>query len=420
MYKDTMPQELSAFRKEWRMWYAGIDWADTHHDALVIDESGQQVSSLRISHTPEGLSQLIDCLSRIAPSKEQMACIIETNHGLLIAALLEAGFAVYPVNPKTVDRRRSASGAKTDAIDAYLLAKTGRSDLADLRQLKPDSALVVELKALTRDQDGLIQSQTRLVNQLTACLKAYYPAALKLFTKLHQRSTLIFLQAYSTPEAAQAASVAEIETVLRKGHHSNPTKIARQIWQTLQQPHLQADAITTRTKSRLMLALVSQLLPLIEQIAQYNKEIDTLFLTHEDHEIFESLPRAGRHLAPRLLAEIGDDRSRYHNASSLQALGGTSPVLYQSGMYSKAHRRLGCIKPLRNALHQFAWQRTQSEPWARDYYQRKRAEGKSHTVAVRALANVWVRIIFAMWVHQRCYESTTFEQAQRQHARKAA
>ena len=115
-----------------------------------------------------------------------MACLIETTHGLLITALLDAGLAVYPVNPKTVDRQRKPSGAKTDAIDAYLLAKTGRSDLADLRRLAPDSPVVQELKALTRDQDGLIQSQTRLVNQLTACLKAYYPVALELFTKLQQ------------------------------------------------------------------------------------------------------------------------------------------------------------------------------------------------------------------------------------------
>lgn len=143
--------------------------------------------------------------------------------------------------------------------------------------------------------------------------------------------------------------------------------MAPQIFERLHQPHLQADAVMTRTKARLLLVLVSQLLPLIEQIAQYDKEIDTLFLTHEDHTIFASLPRAGKRLAPRLLAEIGDDRERYQDASSLQALGGTSPVLFQSGMYSKAHRRLGCIKPLRNALHQFAWQTTQSEAWARDY-----------------------------------------------------
>lgn len=404
------------------MWYAGIDWADRHHDALVIDEKGRQVGSLRVDHTPQGMSRLNTFLEQIigTASKEQMACLIETTHGLLIAHLLEAGWPVYPVNPRTVDRRRSASGAKTDTIDAYLLAKTGRGDFADLHRLTPDSEKVAELKLLTRDQDALIQTQTRLVNQLTACLKAYYPVALELFSKVQQHTPLVFLQTYPTPQAAQAASRDQITQVLKKAGHPNPLGVAPKIAERLHQPHLQADAVITRTKSRLMLALVSQLLPLIEQIAQYDKEIDTLFLTHEDHELFESLPRAGQRLAPRLLAEIGDDRQRYQDASSLQALGGTSPVLYQSGMYSKAHRRLGCIKPLRNALHQFAWQTTQSEPWARNYYHRKRAQGKSHTVAVRALANVWVRIIFAMWGRHQCYEAATFEQAQQQHARKVA
>jgi hypothetical protein len=97
-----------------------------------------------------------------------MACSIETTHGLLMASLLEAGWPVYPVTPRTVDRRGSASGAKTDTTLAYLLAKTGRADLADLHRLTPDSEKIAELKVLTRDQAGLIQRQTRLVNQLTA------------------------------------------------------------------------------------------------------------------------------------------------------------------------------------------------------------------------------------------------------------
>jgi transposase len=404
------------------MWYVGIDWADTHHDAVVIDEKGHQVGSLRVDHNPEGMTKLNTFLQQIigAESKEQMACIIETTHGLLIAHLLEAGWPVYPVNPRTVDRRRAASGAKTDTIDAYLLAKTGRADLADLHRLTPDNEKITELKLLTRDQDALIQMQTRLVNQLTACLKAYYPVALDLFAKLQQKCTLLFLQTYPTPQQAMAASVQHIKEVLKQAKYPNAQDRAATIYERLHQPHLQADAVITRAKARLMLVLVSQLLPLIEQIAQYDKEIETLFLTHKDHEIFESLPRAGKRLAPRLLAEIGDDRKRYQDASSLQALGGTSPVLFQSGMYAKAHRRLGCIKPLRNALQQFAWQTTLSEPWAREYYQRKRAEGKSHSVAVRALANVWVRIIFAMWLHHQCYQAATFEQAQQLHARRAA
>jgi hypothetical protein len=56
-----------------------------------------------------------------------------------------------------------------------LLAKTGRADFADLRRLNPDSEQIQELKTLTRDQDSLIQMQTRLVNQLTACRKRVLP-----------------------------------------------------------------------------------------------------------------------------------------------------------------------------------------------------------------------------------------------------
>ena len=186
------------------MFYAGIDWADQKHDALVRDCANRKLGAIRVAHSPEGLAKLDAWLAQLLgqQNKDQMACIIKTKHGLLIAFLLEHGWPVYPVNPRTVDRKRSASGAKTDTIDAYLLAKTGRADLADLHRLTPDSEQVAELKLLTRDQSALIQMQTRLVNQLTACLKAYYPVALELFTKLQQKSTLLFLQTYPTPQAA--------------------------------------------------------------------------------------------------------------------------------------------------------------------------------------------------------------------------
>ena len=99
-----------------------------------------------------------------------------------------------------------------------------------------------------------------------------------------------------------------------------------------------------------------------------------------------------------------------------RALAGTAPVPFESGNYAKAHKRFACLKPLRNALHQFAWQSTRQEAWALAYYQRKRAEGKTHSMAVRALANVWVRIIYAMWVSKTCYQTATFEAAKRAHA----
>jgi transposase len=280
--------------------------------------------------------------------------------------------------------------------------------------------MVQELKALSRDLEALIQSQTRLVNQLTACLKAYYPVALELFSKLHQPSTLAFLQAYPTLEAAKGATVEEIALLLRQQRHPQPQRTATKIYFQVRQPQLQADPVTTRTKSRLMLVLAQQLALLVEQIKAYDQEIHHFFVLHPDNPLFCSLPGAGKRLAPRLLAEWGDDRERYAGAVSIQALAGTSPVAYQSGNYRKAHKRYACVKPLRNALHQFAWQSTRKEPWAGEFYQRKRAEGKSHSMAVRALANLWVRIIYAMWLKHEPYDASTFLAARQAHARVAA
>jgi transposase len=402
------------------MWYVGLDWADTHHDAEIMDEHGKRVDAQRFAHSLEGLNKLKAWLLQTAKDPEQLACIVETNHGLLITFLLEAGIPVYPVNPKMANHLRKVAGAKTDRIDAHLLAKLGRFNLEELRKLSPDSPIVAELKTLTRDQDALVQMQTRLVNQLTACLKEYYPVALHLFTKLHQPSTLLFLQTYPTPQAAQMASLEAIETTLRATKHPTPRQLATSIMEAVHYPQLHANEVTVRSKARLMLALVKQLQVIIEEIAAYDKEIKRLFLTHPDNKLWQSLPRVGKRLAPRLLAEWGDDRERYTDANSVQTLAGTAPVPFESGNYAKAHKRFACLKPLRNVLHQFAWQSTLQEEWAAAYYQRKRAEGKTHSMAVRALANIWVRIIYRLWQSKTGYQTSVFEQAQLQHARRAA
>ncbi len=160
--------------------------------------------------------------------------------------------------------------------------------------------------------------------------------------------------------------------------------------------------------------------PLVEQIAEYDREITRLFETHPDSPIFASLPGAATRVAPRLLAEWGDDRERHADASSVQAVAGTSPVAVQSGNHARAHKRHACSKPLRNAMHQFARLSVQQEEWAAEYYRRKRKEGKSHSMAVRALGNQWVRIIYALWKKRETYDPAVFLQARKDHAPRAA
>ena len=415
------------------MWFAGIDWADEHHAGAIVDEAGHQHGTLRVAPSAAGVEALVtflrgysqrtahaDALPAPAPDPEQVAGISETTHGLLITALLEAGFPVYPVNPKTLAHWRQPAGAKTDRLDASLLARKGRSDLGEVRRLEPDSPRVQELQLLTRDQDALVQTQTRLVNHLTAGLTAYFPSALPLFGKRHQGATLAFLQRYPTLEQAEAASVEELTAFLRaQPRFPSPAAAAQRIHGCVHQSHLRADPVTTRVKARLTQALVAQLVPVVEQIAAYDAEIERLFRRHPDAALFVSLPGAGKRLAPRLLVGWGDDRGRYTSAQSMQGLAGTAPVAFQSGKYSKAHKRYACIKPLRNALYQFAWQSTR-EAWALAYYQRKRQEGKSQSVALRALANQWVRLIHAIWHTQRPYDEAVFRAAQQAHALPAA
>ncbi|MDP2857329.1 MAG: IS110 family transposase [Bacillota bacterium] len=398
--------------------FAGVDWADDHHDCVVLDSNARLLDQFRVRHTASGLVEMTDRLKSTAGGG-QVGCILEVRHGILVNTLLEAGFDVYPVNPKTVNRHRVASGAKTDAIDAFILARHGLHEIDRLRRLEPDSAVVKELKILTRDQASLIQEQTRLVNQLTACLKEYYPVALQFFGSLAAPIALAFLKAFPTPEQVKAADQQQLSEFLRVLRHPHAALAAQKIFQLAQQPQLTADPITTRAKARMMLAKVSQLAPLLETISSYDKEQERLFLSHSDSVIFRSIPGAGKRLAPRLLAEWGDDRSRYACCESVAALAGTSPVPFQSGHYKRAHKRYACVRQFRNALYHLAWQSTLHEPWAKEYYLRKRAEGKSHSVALRALSNVWVRVIHKMWMTRTCYCRETFLNSRMQHKRAA-
>jgi len=402
------------------MYFVGIDWADLHHDVAVLDEKGQELKFFTVPHNREGLEQLKRTLLSINPDPESFACLVETKNGLLVQFLLEAGFPVYPLNPKVVDYRRKPSGAKSDPIDARLLASIGRSDLAQLKRLKPDTELVCELKILTRDQDSLIQESTRLNNKLIACLKEYYPAALEFFSKPTLPVALEFYKRYPTPELVREATVPEIAAFLKKHKHPRPNQTAISIWQKAQEPQLNASAPTVRAKCRLMLALVGQLEVVKEQIAAYDKEIDRLFQQHSDSKIFASLPGAARRLAPRLLAEWGDERDRYENAAVVQALAGTSPVLFQSGKYRFARQRKSCVKPFRRVMHLFSFQSIRWVPWAREYYYAKRCQGKTHHEALRALANIWVRIIFAMWKNRTCYDEAVFIAARSRHFNRVA
>src|SRR5258708_38789848 len=95
------------------MWFAGIDWAVDHHDAVVLTDQGQQLGALRVPHTAEGLDHLTRFLhggASASGAPEPVVCAVETQNGLLLTALLVAGFTACPGIPLAVGRLRPTSG----------------------------------------------------------------------------------------------------------------------------------------------------------------------------------------------------------------------------------------------------------------------------------------------------------------------
>jgi transposase len=110
----------------------------------------------------------------------QVAVGIETDRGLLVGALLGAGYQVYAVNPHAVSRYRGRHGtsrAKSDRGDAKLLADLVRTDRHNHRPVAGDTPLVEAVKVLARAHQSLIWTRQRHVNALRNSLREFYPGA---------------------------------------------------------------------------------------------------------------------------------------------------------------------------------------------------------------------------------------------------
>lgn len=76
----------------------GIDWAEGHHDIAVMNDQGRIVSRARIDTGPEGFTTLLGVIAEHGGTAADTPVALETDKNLLVTALVEAGFTVYPLN----------------------------------------------------------------------------------------------------------------------------------------------------------------------------------------------------------------------------------------------------------------------------------------------------------------------------------
>ena len=146
--------------------FVGDDWAEDHHDVEVMDEAGKVLAKRRLPEGAAGMTQLHALIGRFLPEDADDAEVvtgIETDRGPWVAALIAAGYTVFPVNPLQASRyreRHGVSGAKSDGGDAHMLADMVRTDSHQLRPAAGDTPEAGAIKVVARTHKTLIWDRT--------------------------------------------------------------------------------------------------------------------------------------------------------------------------------------------------------------------------------------------------------------------
>ena len=394
--------------------YAALDWASDHHDVVVVDRAGTLAAEFRFAHTAAGWAEFTAQMQPFAGAP----LALETSSGPAVDQLLQRGWTLYPVNPKAAQRyrdRKAPSGTKTDRHDAWSLADALRTDGHGWRQLLAQDEATATLRTLCRDELGLIEQRTALVNQLQATLREYYPAALAAFDDWTQPYAWALIQQFPTPLALHNAGQRKWEQFLHTHRLWRADTAPARLECFAQAQALPASAAVVTAKSLLATTLVKVLQALQGQLDEYRRRITQGFTQHPDHDVFGSLPGAGEKLAPRLLAELGAGRAVYPDADALCCQAGVSPVSIQSGKLDKVRIRWGCDVVLRHTVHLWADCSRKKSPWAQAYYAQKRADGHDHASALRCLGKRWLKILWRLWTDRQTYDEARHQANQKQH-----
>jgi transposase len=388
----------------------GLDWANKKHDVCVQIGDSDERNFEVISHTPEAIENWLKELHKQA--KGNIAVAVESTKGPIVYALQKYSFVtVFPVHAVSIARYREAmfpSGAKDDPSDAELILDFMIKNPKKVKALRPSSDSSRTLALLVEQRRSLVDDRRRNTNRLIDALKQYYPQPLEWFCHRDTELFCDFLIKWPSLDSIKRAREGTVVSFFEAHGGRASSNTAKRVEGIDAATPLTNDNSIILPHKLLVVALCKQMLTLIENIRIYDKQIHNLFTTMPDAEIFNSLPGTGPCLAPRLLAAIGEDRSRFNNALEIQNYAGLSPVTERSGQKSWVHWRWQCSKFIRQSFIEWSAKSVNQSYWAGLYYAKQRAKGKSHQSAVRALAYKWARIVYRCWKTRTPYDESKY------------
>jgi transposase len=384
-----------------------------------LSPAGGAAQQREVDHDPEAIAEWVAELRQQFGGKPVAICLEMSRGGLVYALMQYDVLVLYPINPKQLSDYRAAlypSGSKNDPNDAELLARFLREHKDKLRAWHPDDVVTRSLRLMSEQRRKWVEDRVARTNELRQFLKDSYILALDFCSgSLHSEPFLALLEKFPSQRELQRASPKQLEKLLPKRRRKTDDPPAEELLRQRIAAVRKAQPLTADRAvlehARIAIAnLVIMIRALNQAVTEVDAKIAELFAEHPDAAIFDSLPGAGKALAPRLAAAYGTDRDKFQGAEEMQQLSGIAPVTKASGKTKVVQMRWACPKFLRQTFHEFAMASAKYSAWAKAYVAMRTAAGHPYQEIIRGLAFKWQRIITRCWKNRQPYDEHRYLQ----------
>jgi transposase len=273
----------------------------------------------------------------------------------------------------------------------------------DLHPFRHRDRTAVDLRILCARRTDLASDRNRAINRLRAQLLEYFPALERAFDYAHRKAALMLLTGYQTPGALRRIGTARLEKWLRDRHAYNAGDLATR---AIDAANSQRTTVIGQHVAATVVARLAQtILDLNTELADVDTMIEETFQQHRLADIITSMPGFGSLLGAELLAATNGDLTSFNSADRLAGISGLAPVPRDSGRISgnlKRPRRYD--RRLLRVFYLAANNSIKTSPESRNYYDRKRSQGKRHSQAILCLARRRLNVLWAMQRDNTSYQ----------------
>jgi len=163
--------------------------------------------------------------------------------------------------------------------------------------------------------------------------------------------------------------------------------------------------LAPETLAELVLAQVRLLRTLLVTIADLDRALARAALPRQG-QAADAHARIGEVNLAQIIAEVGPILDRVDTIEQAIAECGAAPVTRASGKTRTVGFRWAANRRARTALHALADNSRHASPWAAKLHADARRRGKHHPHAIRILARVWLRVMWACWNTNTTYNPT--------------